>query len=264
MKGKFNLPKLHVGDRGQVKTGIKKYIIANYIRLSMEDLDLCDSKEKVESVSISNQRSFINTFIEQRKEFEGAEIKEFVDEGYSGTNFDRPAIKELLLLCRQGEIDCIIVKDLSRFGRNYLEVGDYLEQIFPLLGIRFISINDRFDSKDFFGQRGGMDVALRNFIYEMYSRDLSQKVKSGVTTCMKRGEYYAGCMVYGYRKSSDGKKMEIDEGAAVTIRRIFQELADGKNAKAHSPNSGEAAPEARPAGGALRPRLIGECTASSS
>lgn len=66
-----------------------------------------------------------------------------------------------------------------------------------------------------------MDVAFKNFIYEMYSRDLSEKVKSGVTTCMKRGEYYAGCMVYGYQKSSDGKRMEIDEGAAVTIRRIF-------------------------------------------
>ena len=76
-----------------------------------------------------------------------------------------------------------------------------------------------------------MDVAFKNFIYEMYSRDLSEKVKSGVTTCMKRGEYYAGCMVYGYQKSSDGKRMEVDEGAAVTIRRIFQELADGKDAK---------------------------------
>ncbi len=210
---------------------MKKYMIARYIRLSMEDLDLCDSEEKAESVSISNQRNFINTFIEQREEFEGAETREFMDDGYSGTNFDRPAIKELLRLCRLGEIDCIIVKDLSRFGRNYLEVGDYLEQIFPFLGVRFISINDGFDSKAFFGQTGGMNVAFKNFIYEMYSRDLSEKVKSGVTTCMKRGEYYAGWMVYGYKKSSDGKKIEIDEGAAGTIRRIFQELADGKDAK---------------------------------
>ena len=210
---------------------MKKYTIAKYIRLSMEDLDLCDSEEKAESVSISNQRNFINVFMEQKEEFKGAEVREFVDDGYSGTNFDRPAMKEMLRLCKQGEINCIIVKDLSRFGRNYLEVGDYLEQIFPFLGIRFISINDGFDSKNFFGQTGGMDVAFKNFIYEMYSRDLSEKVKSGVTTCMKRGEYYAGCMVYGYQKSSDGKRMEIDEGAAVTIRRIFRELADGKSAK---------------------------------
>lgn len=90
---------------------MKKYMIAKYIRLSMEDLDLCNSEEKAESVSISNQRNFIDTFIEQGEEFQGAEIKEFVDDGYSGTNFDRPAIKELLRSCRQGEIDCIIVKD---------------------------------------------------------------------------------------------------------------------------------------------------------
>ncbi len=210
---------------------MKKYVLAQYIRLSMEDLDLYDSDEKAESVSIGNQRNFIRTFINQKEEFRRAEVREFVDDGYSGTNFDRPAIKELLGLCRQGEIDCIIVKDLSRFGRNYLEVGDYLEQIFPFLGIRFISINDGFDSKDFLGQTGGMDVAFKNFIYEMYSRDLSDKVKSGVTTCMKRGEYYAGCIVYGYQKSSDGKRMEVDENAAVTIRRIFQEMAEGKNAK---------------------------------
>ena len=210
---------------------MKKYVLAEYIRLSMEDLDLYDSDEKAESVSISNQRSFIRTFVDQKEEFKRAEVREFVDDGYSGTNFDRPAIKELLGLCRQGEIDCIIVKDLSRFGRNYLEVGDHLEQIFPFLGVRFISINDGFDSKDFSGQTGGIDIAFKNFIYEMYSRDLSDKVKSGVTTCMKRGEYYAGCIVYGYQKSSDGKRMEIDREAAVTIRRIFQEMAEGKSAK---------------------------------
>jgi len=208
-----------------------KYVLAEYIRLSMEDLDLYDSEEKAESVSISNQRNYIQAFVDQREEFRGAEVREFVDDGYSGTNFDRPAIKELLGLCRQGEINCIVVKDLSRFGRNYLEVGDYLEQIFPFLGIRFISINDGFDSQDFSGQTGGMDVAFKNFIYEMYSRDLSDKVKSGVTTCMKRGEYYAGCIVYGYQKSPDGKRMEVDSEAAATIRRIFQEMAEGKNAK---------------------------------
>ncbi len=110
-----------------------------------------------------------------------------MDDGYSGTNFDRPAIKELLRSCRQGVIDCIIVKDLSRFGRNYLEVGDYLEQIFPFLVFVLSASMMGFDSKDFFGQTGGMDVVFKNFIYELYSRDLSEKVKSGVITCMKRG-----------------------------------------------------------------------------
>lgn len=221
MKENFNLSDLSVRCSGQTGARMKKYMVAKYIRLSMEDLDLCNSEEKAESVSISNQRNFIDTFIEQGEEFQGAEIKEFVDDGYSGTNFDRPAIKELLRSCRQGEIDCIIVKDLSRFGRNYLEVGDYLEQIFPFW-VFVLSASMMGLTVKIFGQTGGMDVAFKNFIYEMYSRDLSEKVKSGVTTCMKRGEYYAGCMVYGYQKSSDGKRMEVDEGAAVTIRRIFR------------------------------------------
>lgn len=210
---------------------MKKYRIAIYIRLSMEDLDLGGSVEKTESASIRNQRNFIKAFIDQREEFCEADIREFVDDGYSGTDFNRPAVQEMLRLCGQNEIDCIIVKDLSRFGRNYLEVGDYLEQIFPFLGIRFIGINDGFDSKKFSGQTGGMDVAFKNYIYEMYSRDLSDKVKSGVTACMERGEYYAGCIVYGYQKASDRKRIVIDEGAAVTIRRIFQEIAEGKDAK---------------------------------
>lgn len=197
----------------------------------MEDIDLCNSVEKLESFSVSNQRIYIRNFLEQKPEFENAWIREFIDDGYSGTNFDRPAVKEMLSLCRQGEFDCVVVKDLSRFGRNYLEVGDYLEQIFPFLGIRFIGINDGFDSKDYSGQTGGMEIAFKNFIYEMYSRDLSEKVKSGVQTCMRRGEYYAGCIVYGYEKAKEGKNICIDENAAIIIRRIFQDMAEGKSAK---------------------------------
>ncbi|MCH5339621.1 MAG: recombinase family protein, partial [Acetatifactor sp.] len=211
---------------------MKRYVIATYIRLSMEDLDMCSLEDKEESFSISNQRNYIRSFLDGKEEFKGAEIREFVDDGYSGTNFDRPAVKEMLNLCRNGEIDCIVVKDLSRFGRNYLEVGDYLEQIFPFLGIRFIGINDNFDSLKFAGQTGGMDITFKNFIYEMYSRDLSEKVKSGVTMCMKRGEYYAGCIIFGYEKTSDGKGMKVDEGAAAIVRRIFKEMAAGKDATA--------------------------------
>ena len=189
----------------------RKHCIAVYIRLSMEDLDL-SSGEKDESFSIANQRNYIMAYLKQKEEFRDAKIREFVDDGHSGTNFQRPAVQEMLQLSRQGEIDCIVVKDLSRFGRNYLEVGDYLEQIFPFLGIRFVSINDGYDSRDFSGQTGGMDIAFKNFIYEMYSRDLSEKVKSGVTTCMKRGEYHSGCMVYGYEKAEDGRGMAVLPG----------------------------------------------------
>lgn len=207
------------------------YRVAIYIRLSMEDRDQNPLLEKQESNSVSNQRSYIQNYLHQRTEFQNALVQEFVDDGYSGTNFDRPAVKEMLTLCRQGQFDCIVVKDLSRFGRNYLEVGEYLEQIFPLLGIRLIGINDGFDSEEYSGQTGGMDVAFRNFIYEMYSRDLSEKVKSGVQTCMSRGEYYSGWIVYGYQKTVDGKTLCIDETAAIVVRRIFQEMADGKSAE---------------------------------
>jgi len=210
---------------------MKQYRIAAYIRLSMEDLDLDISKEKRESCSISNQRRLIRSFLRQSEEFWGADIREFADDGYSGTNFDRPAVQEMLGLCRRGEIDCIIVKDLSRFGRNYLEVGNYLEQVFPYLGIRFIGINDGYDSKAFCGKTGGMDVAFKNFIYEMYSKDLSGKVKGGILAGMKRGDYHSGCIIYGYQKAPDGNGMAVDEEAAITIRRIFQDMAEGKGAR---------------------------------
>ena len=210
---------------------MKNYRIAIYIRLSMEDLDVRSLAEKEESCSIGNQRKLIKEFLEQSKEFCEADIQEFVDAGYSGTNFQRPALQKLLCLCRRGEFDCIVVKDLSRFGRNYLEVGNYLEQVFPLLGVRFIAINDGFDSKDFYGQTEGMDIAFKNFIYEMYSKDLSGKIKTGIQTCMERGDYYTGCMIYGYKKSLDKKSMVIDEEAATIIRRIFEDMAAGKDAK---------------------------------
>lgn len=210
---------------------MKWIIIAIYIRLSMEDMDLCEAGEKEESFSVSNQRAYIRQFIQQKKEFKDAVIREFVDDGYSGMSFDRPALQEMLTLCRQGVINCIVVKDLSRFGRNYLEVGDYLEQIFPLLGVRFIGINDGYDSQDFEGRTGGMDIAFKNFIYEMYSRDLSGKIKSGISAAIKRGDYFSGCIMYGYQKTADGRNLEIDEDAAVTVRRIFREMAEGKDAR---------------------------------
>ena len=98
---------------------------------------------------------------------------------------------------RRGEIGCIIVKDFSRFGRDHLETGNYLERIFPLLGIRFISVNDQFDSEDCMGMTGGMSVALKNIINSMYSRDLSKKVKSATRTRAARGEYVGSFAPYG-------------------------------------------------------------------
>ena len=120
-------------------------ILAEYLRLSVEDGDIVSKDAKAESDSIGHQRDLITRYIREKQIYPFIQPLEFVDDGYSGTNFDRPAVKEMLSLVRAGKICCIVVKDLSRFGRNYLEVGDYLEQIFPFMGVRFIAINDGYD-----------------------------------------------------------------------------------------------------------------------
>ncbi len=128
-----------------------KKCIATYLRLSLEDVDKRTNKEKDESNSINAQRQMIQRHIADNPYLSGLPQMEFCDDGFSGTNFDRPGFQEMIDLIRDGEISCVIVKDLSRFGRDYLEVGDYLEHIFPFLGIRIISLNDHYDSEDFKG-----------------------------------------------------------------------------------------------------------------
>lgn len=127
----------------------------------------------------------------------------------------------MISLIRSGEIQCVVVKDLSRFGRNYLEVGDFLEHIFPFLGVRFIAINDHYDSADYIGTTGGVDVAFRNLVYQQYSQDLSQKVKAAMHMKMARGQYVTHCP-YGYKKAPGEKhKMIIDPVTAPVVREIF-------------------------------------------
>ena len=202
-----------------------KNILARYIRLSQEDENEGDSN------SIMNQRDLLKAFVESSPDLSQYEVVEFCDDGYSGTNFDRPGVKALLEEVRAGNISCIIVKDLSRFGRNYIDIGDYLEQIFPFLGVRFISVNDRFDSNDFDGTTGGLDVGFRNLIYSLYSKDLSQKVRSAKKTRMEKGEFIGSHAPYGYAKSpGNRKKLVIDEKAATVVRRIFAMADEGKNA----------------------------------
>ena len=204
-----------------------KYVIAIYIRLSTEDGDL--SNEKNESNSVGNQRAFIHQYIEQHSEFSGAQILEFCDDGYSGTNMERPAAKRLLCQVREREINCIIVKDMSRFGRDYIIVGDYLEQIFPFLNVRFIAINDGYDSKDHkYGAAGLIDVSFRNVIYDLYSKELSEKVRSTKKQLAEKGYYLAPFAFFGYQKSPEDKHtLLVDEAAAATIRRIFDLFVNG-------------------------------------
>ena len=142
--------------------------VALYLRLSQEDVDVRRNAAKDESNSISAQRKLVTRRIDDTPELAKLPRMEFCDDGFSGTNFHRPDFRRMIDLSKQGQIGCIVVKDLSRFGRDYLEVGDYLEHIFPFLGIRFISVNDQYDSANYAGKTVGMDIAFRNLVYDYY------------------------------------------------------------------------------------------------
>ncbi len=201
----------------------KGYVIALYIRLSSEDGDLERTEMKEESNSVSGQRAYLYEFIQSKPEFSSCTIIEKVDDGYTGVNFERPGFTELMELAKKGEVNCIVVKDFSRFGRNYIELGDYLEQLFPFLGIRFISVNDGYDSEQYKGSTGGIDVGFKNLIYELYSRDLSVKVRKVIRAKQEKGEYLSGYPLYGYMHCpGDKRKLVIDEESAQVVREIFE------------------------------------------
>lgn len=191
-----------------------------YLRLSDED------ENREESNSITGQRDLILAYIHQQKDLANNEILEFCDDGYSGTNFQRPGIKKLLLEARKQQISCIIVKDFSRFGRNYLEVGRYLEEIFPLWGIRFISVNDYFDSNNVSCKNEFMNTVFKNLVYDLFSKDLSQKITSVKQLKAEEGQLMAAFAPYGYLKSKE-KGLFLDEVAAPIVKRIFSMALEG-------------------------------------
>lgn len=200
---------------------MKEQFVAEYLRLSMEDGDVVSDNTKEESDSILHQRNLINRYLNDRNLYPGTQTLEFVDDGYSGTNFERPAVERMLSMVREGKICCIIVKDISRFGRNYLEVGDYLEQIFPFMGVRFIAVNDGYDSNDYEGTTGGIEIAFKSFLYDMYSKDLSVKMCSALKVRRKRGDFIGPRPPFGYRFSGNKKVLAVDDEAAQYVKRIF-------------------------------------------
>ena len=200
----------------------KKYQAALYIRLSKEDGD------KAESNSVSNQRDLIYSFLKDKSDIQVCEEK--VDDGYSGVGFDRPALISMLEDVKQGKINCIIVKDLSRFGRNYIETGRYIQQIFPFMGVRFIAINDHYDSGHMDSQADNMLLPFKNLMNDSYSRDISIKVRSQIEVRQKRGDYTGSFPVYGYFRDQERKgKLVIDPVAAEVVRDIFDMRIKGCN-----------------------------------
>lgn len=209
-----------------------KKAIAVYIRLSDEDGNI-DGCEKIESNSVSAQRNLITSYIYSQDELKDYPVIEYTDDGWSGTNFQRPQFIKMMEDARYGNISIIIVKDFSRFGRDHLEVGNFLERILPVMQIRFISVNDNFDSIDCQGMTGGMSVALKNILNAMYSRDLSIKVRTAMDTRAAKGEYMASFVAYGYCKNpKDKHQLIIDKEAADIVKLIFTMAAEGKTKSA--------------------------------
>lgn len=212
----------------QKKEGITRkeavYQATIYIRLSKEDGD------KQESNSIKNQRELIYRFLQNKPDIQVC--GERVDDGYSGVNFDRPGMKQLLEEVKAGEINCIVVKDLSRFGRNYIETGRYIQQIFPFLGVRFIAINDGYDSACLESRADNIILPFRNLMNDAYCRDISIKVRSQIDVRQRKGDYIGSFPVYGYFRDKEHKgRLVIDETAAAVVRDIFAMKIAGKNNK---------------------------------
>lgn len=187
-----------------------RYRTALYLRLSREDGD------KTESDSIANQRTLLEAYAADHPEL--CIVDEFVDDGYSGSNFDRPEFERLLKALQERKINCIVVKDFSRLGRNFVETGQYLEQVFPLFGVRFIAINDNYDSLNS-QNRDGMLVPIKGMINEMYSKDLSQKIQSCFRSKEARGEIYTP-VPFGYKKDQK-KHLILDEEVSDVVMQIF-------------------------------------------
>ena len=201
--------------------------VAAYLRISDEDEDRGQAA-KTESDSIANQRNLITDFISRMPEFDEAEVIEFCDDGWSGKNFTRPAVRKMLEQARQGKIHCIVVKDLSRFGRDYLEVGNYISRVFPFLGIRFIAVNDGFDSIRPM-EADSLETSFKTLIYDIYSRDISRKVRSAKKIKAEKGEFLSPFAPYGYKKDGEKKNhLVIDPETAGTVRKIFEMAADGQ------------------------------------
>lgn len=185
-----------------------------YTRLSRDDGD------KPESDSIANQRALIRDYLKQHKEI--TIVSEHSDDGYSGVNFERPGFAEMMDEIREGKVDCVVVKDLSRFGRNYIEAGNYIEKVFPFMGVRFIAINDSYDSSDK-SQSDSLVIPFKNLINDAYCKDISVKIRSQLEIKRKKGEYIGAFVVYGYVKDpEDHNRIIVDTYAAEVVRAIFR------------------------------------------
>ena len=196
------------------------FLTAVYTRLSIEDT------RDGEGGSLEDQICLVKKFVSEKPYLKL--VKVYSDNGQTGTNFYRPDFERLIEDVRKGLINCIVVKDLSRFARNYIEADTYIEKVFPFLGVRFISIGDNFDSFDPCDNGEGLVVALKNLMNDIYARDISQKCKTALKNKMNKGEFLGSFAPFGYAKSPENKnQLVIDEEAAAIVLDMFRWKLDG-------------------------------------
>lgn len=194
---------------------------AIYVRLSIENSGKDDDGD-----SIANQISFCKAYVAEHTDLKLYDIYE--DNGEKGTNFDRPEFKRMMDDIRGGKVKCVLVKDLSRFGRDYIEAGEYLEKIFPFMGIRFISITDGYDSLTCDDAEGALMIPLKNIINDVYAKDISRKIITSFRARQEKGEFLPAFAPYGYVKSKEvAYRYEIDHETAPYVRMIFEWKAEG-------------------------------------
>ena len=174
------------------------------------------------SESIANQLSILREFIRNKAEF--AEYHEYVDSAVSGTSFDRPAFGQMMNDVREGKISCIIVKDMSRFGRDYIEASNYIETIFPFLGVRFISVSDHFDTEAEFNQNKALEIALKNLVNDMYAKDISRKIITSFRARQEKGEFLPAFVPVPKSRleKADAAEDDLNDVVWATLRKLLE------------------------------------------
>ena len=196
------------------------YRTAIYARLSKDD------GENGESNSIAGQKALCEEYVTKHHDLKLVEI--FVDDGYSGVTFDRPAFRQMEVALKTGKVNTVLCKDLSRFSRNYIEGGRYLEKIFPLLGVRFIAINDGYDTLTDNPRSNTFLIPFKNLINDTYCKDISMKIRTNLDVKRRKGEYVGSHAPYGYKKDPQNKnRLIVDETAGEVVRQIFSNYKDG-------------------------------------
>ena len=197
--------------------------IAAYMRISVSE-----HEDTYTDDTINSQRNIIKSFIFSNDDLKKGKIEEFIDEGYSGSTVSRPALDRLLKKIKARKVDCVIVKDMSRFMRDYIEMGNYLENIFPFLGVRFIAINDGYDSSKEEHNGTDLDIQFKNLLNDYYCRDISEKMKTSLHVSYDNGKFLTGSPCYGYLKDpEDYCKVIVDDVVADNVRYIFQLIIEG-------------------------------------